>query len=103
MEGYKKDKTFEDIFWTLPKKLKTITQDRTHCAGRDDAVWWIKCNCDSVTVNASNQSALFSEMIVWCDDTFGDNYAWNFNTIYFKHPRDKMLFNLRWSVDLTED
>ena len=36
------------------------------------------------------------EMLDWCEETFGDNWIWNFSTFYFKYPKDAMFFRLKW-------
>lgn len=103
MEGYKEDKEFADIFWTLPQKIQNMTRGSIRWTGSDDAVRWIKANCASIAVDANANSRLFRDMMVWCEETLGDNFVWNFNTIYFKDPRAKTMFTLRWSSDLTTD
>lgn len=36
------------------------------------------------------------EVVLWCEDSFGNNYAWSWNTFYFKNESDLSCFLLRW-------
>ena len=44
-----------------------------------------------------NGVAKFEDVMFWCEEHFGNNWIWNFETIYFKTKEDKMMFALRWS------
>ena len=44
-----------------------------------------------------NGVAPFDDVIVWCEQHLGNNYIWNFETIYFKSQQDHAFFLLRWS------
>jgi len=44
-----------------------------------------------------NGVAPFEEVAVWCERHFGNDWIWNFETIYFKHERDRTAFMLRWA------
>ena len=39
----------------------------------------------------------FSEVMVWCEEHFGNNWIWEWETIYFKHEKDLVFFKLKWS------
>lgn len=43
-----------------------------------------------------NGAAEFGKIIDWCEEHFGDEFIWNWETIYFKHERDYAVFTLRW-------
>ena len=42
-------------------------------------------------------AAPFDEVAVWCEEHFGNNWIWEWETIYFKHEKDLVFFKLRWS------
>lgn len=44
-----------------------------------------------------NGVAPFEDVLLWCEQHFGNDWIWNFETIYFKHERDRTAFMLRWS------
>ena len=39
----------------------------------------------------------FEEVMVWCEEHFGNDWVWNSETIYFKREEDKTAFLLRWT------
>lgn len=41
--------------------------------------------------------APFDDILDWCEQQFGDNFVWNYETIYFRHERDRTAFLLRWA------
>ena len=41
--------------------------------------------------------APFEEVMVWCEEHFGRDWLWTFETVYFKNERDKAVFLLKWS------
>lgn len=41
--------------------------------------------------------APFVEVMVWCEEHLGNNWIWEWETIYFKHEKDRTAFLLRWS------
>lgn len=41
--------------------------------------------------------APFEEVMMWCEEHFGRDWLWSFETIYFKNERDKAMFLLKWS------
>lgn len=44
-----------------------------------------------------NGVAPLNDILLWCEEKFGDDYVWSFETIYFKHESDRTMFVLRWS------
>ncbi len=42
-------------------------------------------------------AATFPEIMLWCEENFGNDWIWNSEIIYFKHEKDYVLFSLRWS------
>lgn len=44
-----------------------------------------------------NGAAPFDDVLDWCEEAFGDNFVWNYETIYFKHEQDKTVFLLKWT------
>lgn len=39
----------------------------------------------------------FTEVMLWCEHHLGNNWIWNFETIYFKTEQDRTAFLLRWA------
>lgn len=39
----------------------------------------------------------FTEILLWCEEQFENNWIWNWETIYFKYEKDKLFFMMRWS------
>lgn len=44
-----------------------------------------------------NGVAPFDNVLVWCEEHFGNDWIWDWETIYFKREEDKTAFLLRWS------
>jgi len=42
-------------------------------------------------------SGSWEEILLWCEKTFGDDWIWNFETIYFKYDKDRTVFLMRWA------
>jgi hypothetical protein len=39
----------------------------------------------------------FEEVCSWCEEQFGYDWVWDFETIYFRYDRDRTAFMLRWT------
>ena len=39
----------------------------------------------------------FDEILIWCDRHLGNNFVWDWETIYFVTEQDRAFFLLRWS------
>ena len=37
-----------------------------------------------------------NEVRNWCEEMFGDDWIYNYNTFYFKREEDATLFALKW-------
>ena len=55
---------------------------------------YIKKNFPSWQYNGSGK---WNDILIWCEQTFGDNWVWNWETIYFKHDKDRTIFLMRWA------
>ena len=44
-----------------------------------------------------NGAAPFDDVLDWCEETLGDNFVWSYETIFFKHEKDRTAFMLRWA------
>jgi hypothetical protein len=44
-----------------------------------------------------NGIASFEEVAIWCEQHFGNDWIWNFETVYFKTEADRTAFLLRWA------
>lgn len=58
------------------------------------AVTWIKRHYPSWQYNGVEQ---FDNIMLWCEEHFGDWWVWSHETIYFYKEEDRTLFLLRWS------
>lgn len=39
----------------------------------------------------------FTDVMLWCEEHFGNDWIWNFETIYFKTEQIRTAFLLRWA------
>lgn len=86
-------KTIEDIYPTLNAKIANLTQGCPVTANYTITDKWIKDHCYSRHYRGTTP---FNEVVSWCEDQFGNDWAWAHDIIYFKHERDLMLFLMRW-------
>jgi len=85
-----KDTLEVDKIWlTLPDKVKNF------CPGvrPQDGIRVISNNFPRWQYNGA---AKFTDMLIWCEQHLGNNFVWNFETVYFKTEKDKVVFLLRW-------
>lgn len=82
------------IHATLRDKLVNFIHGRYRYVGDWDATAYVKKNFPSWQYNGV---APFEEVAEWCEKHFGNDWIWNFETIYFKHERDRTAFMLRWA------
>lgn len=83
----------EKIFSSLHTKILNFISGTNHrYTGSFEATEYIKKNFPSVSIPVLN-----TEISLWCEENFGNDWIWNWSTIYFKHEKDKILFLLRWS------
>ena len=82
------------IYSTLDSKLLNFIRGRCRYVGAWEAKQYIKKEFPSWQYNGA---APFEELLDWCEQHFGDDWIWNFETIYFKHEKDLVFFKLRWS------
>lgn len=78
---------------TLKDKLINFTQGKHRYVGSWEAITFIKKTFPSYQYNGA---ATFQEIMMWCEEHFGNDWIWNYETIYFKHEKDYVLFSLRW-------
>ena len=85
-----------DLIWaTLPDKLVNFVGGGYRITADS---WSIVCYVKgSFPSWQYNGAAPFEEVAVWCQQHFGNDWIWNFETIYFKHERDRLFFLLKWS------
>jgi hypothetical protein len=82
------------VYATLEDKVKNFV----HNPEASSDVWavtrYVRGNFPSWQYNGT---AKFDEVAIWCEEHFGNDWIWNFETIYFKREADKSAFLLRWS------
>lgn len=82
------------IHTTLQDKLINFIHGRHRYVSEWDATAYVKKNFPNWQYNGV---APFDDVAVWCEEHFGNDWIWNFETIYFKREADKTLFALKWS------
>lgn len=79
------------IFYTLPDKMENFTGSRMD---NNDNMHYIRHNFPSWQYNGIVE---FDYVLIWCEQYLGNNFVWNWETIYFKTEADKTVFLLRWA------
>lgn len=86
----------DKVYSTLQDKLMNFIQGHHRYIGVFQAIDYIKKNFPSWYYDDSNVTP-FEEVLLWCEERFGNDWVWSWNTIYFKREQDRTLFLLRWS------
>ena len=81
----------DKIWYTLPDMMENFTGYRCDTA---DERSFIRKNFPSWQYTGTDK---FDNILIWCDRHLGNDFVWNFETIYFKTPAAKAFFLLRWS------
>lgn len=84
------------VYSTLTVKLFNFIHGKHRYVGSWEATTFIKKTFPSYQ-HRYNGTATFQDIMLWCEENFGNDWIWNFETIYFKHEKDKLLFLLRWA------
>jgi hypothetical protein len=83
------------IYSTLRARLREFVAE-TPCLYTNDADA-VNIVCHSFSCWQYNGAAPFEEVMLWCEEHFGRDWIWRFETIFFKHERDRAVFLLRWA------
>ena len=59
-----------------------------------ESVQWIRSNYPSWQYNGVEE---FEDIMLWCEEHFGDWWVWSNETIYFWKEADRTMFLLKWS------
>lgn len=87
--------TLDLIYITLTEKIRRMMAGTPYLhVNNDSSIRIIKQYFPSWQYNGI---APFDEVLQWCEQHFGNNWIWNWETIYFKREEDKLLFLLKWS------
>lgn len=78
---------------TLKDKLFNFIEDRGLFPNTFIATQYVKSNFPKWQFNGA---APFEDIMLWCEEHLGDNWIWNFETIYFKTKEDRAFFALCW-------
>ena len=81
------------VYSTLQDKLMNFINGRYRYTGIWDATQFVKSSFPSWQYNGT---APMEEIMLWCEEHLGNDWIWNFETIYFKTKEDKVFFSLRW-------
>lgn len=85
----------DKIFYTLDHKILNFIYDhKVRHTGTWESMQYIKKNFPSWQYTGA---APFDDVLDWCEQHFSNDFVWNFETIYFKHERDRTAFLLRWT------
>jgi hypothetical protein len=88
--------TVGDVHRTIVRKLDNFVPRKytTLLATPYGRTTYVKANFSSWQYNGC---AEFEAILLWCEKTFGDDWIWNFETIYFKYDKDRTVFLMRWA------
>ena len=87
--------TFDSLHVRLPEKIRRMMDGTPYLhVNHQESIRIIKIYFPSWQYNGA---APFEEVCSWCEDRFGDDWIWNFETIYFKREEDRTAFLLRWT------
>ena len=81
----------DKIWYTLPDKMENFTGYRCDTA---DERSFIRKNFSKWQYTGV---AKFDEILIWCDQHLGNNFVWDWETIYFVTEQDRAFFLLRWA------
>lgn len=87
-------KTLAEIYRTLNDKIAILTEGCPITANYSVSEKWINDHCYSYSYLGSEP---FDQVATWCEDNFGNNWAWAHNVVYFKYERDYLFFILKWA------
>jgi len=83
------------IYITLTEKVRVLVAATPYLyTNTNDGVRVIKQYFPSWQYNGV---APFDNVLQWCELHFGNNWIWDWETIYFKREEDKTVFLLRWA------
>jgi hypothetical protein len=85
----------DSIYSTLRERLREFVAE-TPCLYTNDANA-VNIVCQYFSHWQYNGAAPFEEIMLWCEEHFGRDWIWRFETIFFKHERDKAVFLMRWA------
>lgn len=82
------------VYSTFQDKLMNFIQDKHRYTNFWEATTFIRKTFPSYQYRYG--AATFQEIMLWCEENFGNDWFWHFEIIYFKHEKDYVLFSLRW-------
>jgi hypothetical protein len=85
----------DSIRSTLRQRLREFVAE-TPCLYVNDADA-VNALCHYFSYWQYNGAAPFDEIMLWCEEHFGRDWIWRFETIFFKHERDRTVFLLKWA------
>jgi hypothetical protein len=82
----------DKLWYTLPDKMENFTGQRVD----DDPECrrFIRKNFSHWQFSGLDK---FDEILIWCEQHLGNNFIWDWETIYFKTEQDRAFFSLRWA------
>ena len=82
------------VYATLEDKVKNFVHDREAANNVWAITLYVKGNYPSWQYNGATN---FDDVAIWCEEHFGNDWIWNFETIYFKTEQIRTAFMLRWA------
>ncbi len=83
--------SIDKLWYTLPDKMENFTGRRVDDA---DERRFIRKNFGQWQFNGLDE---FDNILIWCEQHLGNNFIWDWETIYFKTEQDRAFFLLRWA------
>ena len=81
----------DQVWVTIPDKMENFAGVRVDDA---DARQYIRKNFPKWQFSGLDE---FDNILIWCEQYLGNNFVWDWETIYFKTDADKAFFLLRWA------
>jgi hypothetical protein len=83
------------IYITITEKVRVLVAATPYLyTNTDDGVKIIKQYFPSWQYNGV---VPFGDVLRWCEEHFGNDWIWDWETVYFKREEDKTAFLLRWA------
>lgn len=81
------------IFVSLSDKLRNFLYRRYRYTDDCSAIRYVRENFPYYNWNGGTQSE-FCQILIRCEQLFGDDWMWDRNKIYFKFEKDRTVFLL---------
>ena len=83
--------SIDKVWFTIPDKMENFAGVRVDDAHARN---YIRKNFPKWQFKGLDE---FDNILIWCEQYLGNNFVWDWETIYFKTDADKAFFLLRWT------